>query len=372
MSRARKIVLIAASALTVLSVILLIAGIVIVQTDWFRNMVRTKIVAAVEDATGGKAEIGSFAFDWHRLRADVRDFVIHGLEPPGAAPLVRAKLVEVDLKLLSPFKGFVDIASLLIDTPQANIIVYPDGHTNIPAPKLQHSSNKTGIETIVDMAIGHFELRNASVTFGDRKSDVNVSGENFRAQLGYNPLSPRYTGEIDMSPMYLKAGREAPWKVDIKLPVTLEKDKVTLANAELTTPQSKIVVSGSMDHLSGPAHIRSRRRPVIALEEARRAGALSLPLDTNAMARRSDPCQTSPHPSTIKNPASGCTAPESISGKHRSRTSGTPNAVQFNASLAMWEKSAGCCASPPSPKVRPASAAMPHWGRITTTVSPPT
>src|SRR5581483_11715131 len=121
--------------------------------------------------TGGTAEVGSFSFDWHHLRADIHNFVVHGTEGPGVAPLLRANLIEVDLKLLSPFKGFVDIASLLVDTPQAHVIVYPDGHTNIPAPKIQKpSSNKSGLETIVDLAIGRFELRNATVLFGDRKT----------------------------------------------------------------------------------------------------------------------------------------------------------------------------------------------------------
>ncbi|MGD0359673.1 MAG: translocation/assembly module TamB, partial [Bryobacteraceae bacterium] len=155
MTRGRKIVAIAAASLAGLAVIVFIAGILIVQTNWFRNMVRGKIVAAVEDATGGKVDIASFNFDWRHLRAEVRGFVVHGLEPPTAAPLLRADLVEIDLKLLSPLRGFVDLAYLLVDTPQANLIVYADGHTNMPAPKVAPKSNgKTGVESIVDLAIG--------------------------------------------------------------------------------------------------------------------------------------------------------------------------------------------------------------------------
>src|ERR1035441_10301968 len=52
--------------------------------------------------TGGRAEIGSFTFDWTHLRAQIRNFVVHGLEPADAAPLLRADLLQVDLKLLSP------------------------------------------------------------------------------------------------------------------------------------------------------------------------------------------------------------------------------------------------------------------------------
>lgn len=280
MSRGRKIAAIIGGSLAGLIVIVVIGGIVIVQTDWFRNMVRAKIVSAVEEATGGKVEIGSFSFDWHHLRAQVRNFVIHGLEPANAAPLLRADLLQVDLKLLSPFKGFVDIGYLLVDTPQANVIVYPDGHTNIPAPKVQpKSSDKTGVETIVDLAIGHFDLRNGSFTFAERKSELNASGANLRAQFGYNPLKPSYTGELDISPLHARLAANAPVDVDVKLPLTMEKDKISLANAQIATPESKLVISGAMDHLLAP-HTSAHLNAQIALDEVKRIAGLTMPLDT--------------------------------------------------------------------------------------------
>ncbi len=280
MSRRRRIAAIVGGSLAGLIAIAIIAGIVIVRTDWFRNMVRTKIVSAVEDATGGRVEIASFAFDWHRLRAQVRGFVIHGLEPADAAPLLRANLVQVDLKLLSPFRGFVDIAYLLVDTPQGNVIVYPDGHTNVPAPKVQaKSSNKTAFETIVNLAIGRFDLRNGSFVFAHREWHLSASGGNLRAQFGYNALHPSYTGELDISPLHLREGLNAPVDVDVKLPVTMEKDKIALANAQLATPQSKIAISGAMEHLIAP-RTSARVNAQIALDEARRVAGLNIALDT--------------------------------------------------------------------------------------------
>ncbi len=223
--------------------------------------------------------IGSFAFEWTHLRAQVRDFTIHGLEPAGSQPLFHANLVQVDLKLLSPFHGFVDIAYLLLDTPQARVLVFPDGSTNIPAPKIKaKSSNKSGLETIVDLAIGHFDLRNGSLAFGDRKTQMNATGANFRAQLGYNALNPSYKGEIDISPLILQTAGNAPLDVNLKLPVAAFKDRLELTGAEVSTPQSHIVVSGAMDHLVDPrvsAHLNAQ----VAVEEARRAAGLKMPLD---------------------------------------------------------------------------------------------
>jgi translocation and assembly module TamB len=280
MTRRRKILSVIAASLFGLIAVVFVAGIVIVRTDWFRNMVRDKIVTAVEDATGGKVGISSFHFDWTHLRAQVRDFVIHGLEPANAAPLFRANLVQIDLKLTSPFHGFVDLAYLLVDTPQAHVIVYADGRTNIPAPKIQPKSNgKSGVETIVDLAIGRFDLRNGSILFGDRKTNLGASGAGLRAQLTYSMVKASYSGEIDVSPLHIQSGGNPPLDVDVRLPLTMEKDKITLADAQLRTANSQVLLSGSMSHLIDPrvsAHVNAK----VALDEAKRALGLTLPLDT--------------------------------------------------------------------------------------------
>lgn len=274
MSRGKRIALWVGGGLAGLIVVLFVAGIAIVRTDWFRNMVREQIVAAVESGTGGRAEIGSFTFDWTHLRAQIRNFVVHGLEPADAAPLLRADLVQVDLKLLSPFRGFVDIAYLLLEKPQANVIVYPDGHTNVPSPKVPGKGDKTALKTVVDLAVGKFDLRDGTLKFAERKSALNMSGENLRAELSFNMVTSRYTGEVDISPLYVNALR-----VDVKLPVTLEKDRIGFAGATLRTPKSEVTITGAMEHLAAPrtnAHVVAR----VAIDEVAQLVALGIPLDT--------------------------------------------------------------------------------------------
>src|SRR5690349_9515013 len=230
MSRPKKIALIVLGGLSGLLLLAVVAGLVVIQTQWFRDTVRQKIVAAVEDSTGGRAEIGSFAFDWHHLRAQIHNFVLHGSEPANVPPLFTAKLVQVDLKLTSPFGKIVDIAYLLADTPQANVIVYPDGTTNVPAPKIPHHSDKTGLETIVELAIGKFDLRNGSIIFSERKTSMDAHGENLRAELSYNMLDPSYKGYFAMDRLLASQGANAPVRMRINIPVVLRKDKVEVSN----------------------------------------------------------------------------------------------------------------------------------------------
>src|ERR1019366_1345902 len=262
MSRPKRVALWVGGGLAALIVVVFLAGIATVRTGWFRNMVREKIVAAVETGTGGRAEIGSFTFDWTHLRPQIRNFTAHGVEPADAATLLHTDLLQVDLKLLSPFRGFVGISYLLVERPRANVIVYPDGHTNVPSPKVASKSDKSALETVVDLAVGKFDLRRGTLKFAGRQSELNLSGENLHAVLGFNPVSSRYLGEVDIS-----------------LPVTLEKDRIGLTNALLRTPKSQATITGAMDHLAAPsttAHVVAR----LAIDEVKQLAALGIPLDT--------------------------------------------------------------------------------------------
>jgi translocation and assembly module TamB len=339
MSRGRKIAYIVGGSLAGLILLVIVAGIVIVQTQWFRDFVRAKIVSAVEEATGGTVELRSFSFAWTHLRVDVNDFIIHGLEPAGAAPLFRAKHVQVDLKLLSPFRGFIDIAYLLVDTPEANVMVFADGKTNIPAPKIQKKPSETSpLETIVNLKIGRFDLVNANVVFADQPAAINASGQNLRAHLTYNTLHPSYSGDIDITPLILKSGHNAPVNANVKLPLTMEKDKITLTNAQVETPRSKVVISAEMDHMNAP-HTSAHINASVALDEAERVANLSLPLDLRAGPQylTADVTAATDDKSVQIQSARVTLGASDIEAKGTLKQQNQPGSVQFNANFALNE-----------------------------------
>src|SRR5580700_4480362 len=84
-----------------LFLVVVLAGVAVVRTGWFRNYVREKIVSTVEDDTGGKVDMRTFDFDWRGLQAEVTGFVIHGTEPAGEAPLFVAPDIVLRLSLFS-------------------------------------------------------------------------------------------------------------------------------------------------------------------------------------------------------------------------------------------------------------------------------
>ena len=282
MSRRNRILLTVAGSLAALVVVLVVAVILVLQSAWFSNYVREKIIAVTEESTGGVAELGSFQFDWTHLTVRIRNFVLHGTEPKTAAPLARIALLELHLKLLSSFKRMVDLQYLGIEQPQVNLIVFPDGKTNIPEPKVKKSSsNSNPLETVVNLAVGQFKIENGLLQYAQQRSAFNARGENLHVLLNYNTLNPSYTGNVRIDPLLVTSGTNAPLNVHVNLPVAIEKDAVRLTNATLNTAQSQVLVNASLQNMNNP-QIAATLNTTISLPEMQKS--FDLPIDTAAKA----------------------------------------------------------------------------------------
>ncbi len=280
MSRPKKILAIVGASLVGLILVLIIGTMVIVQTPWFSNFVREKIIASVEESTGGNVELGSFHFDpWH-LTVTIRNFVLHGTEPKTADPLARVDLLEIHLKLFSGIKHTVDLAYIGIQKPQIDLIVFPDGKTNIPQPKVQSkSSSGNGLETIIDLKIGQFQIQNGLIEYLQQKTAFSGRGENLRALLNYNVVTPSYQGNLSIDPLIFTEGQRPPLNVHVNLPIAIEKDAVRLANASFKTDASTIAVNASLQQMNAPV-IDAKVNANVSLPEVQRS--FDVPIDSSA------------------------------------------------------------------------------------------
>src|SRR5581483_10297170 len=155
MSR-KRIAVITAGSLAGLAVLTVIAAVLVLRSSWFYEKVRAGMIATIEDSTGGRVELRGYHFDWRQLRIEVNDFVLHGAEPAGKPPLFRAASVTAALKIVSLVRRDVDIQSLDIREPRVYLIISPDGHTNIPEPRVKPRNAQTPVAALLNLAIGRF------------------------------------------------------------------------------------------------------------------------------------------------------------------------------------------------------------------------
>ena len=280
MTRRAKVWTWAGALAGVFLIVLAVVSILVVKSSWFENYVRGKIISTTEEATGGKVDIGSFQFDWRHLRATVEDFVLHGTEPPSDAPLFAAKRIELRLKLLAGWRHAVDLEYLGIDRPSAHVIVLSSGRTNIPGPKVAQQSNKPPLETVVDLAIHHFEIMNGSASFEQRVigltgRGLTGRGQDLQVQLLYRAAPAGYRGDIKIGALQMTSGGGQPLNASVDLPVEIGNDRIAVDNAGFTTRDSQIRLTASITHIAQPvidAHLIAH----VSLAEVQRTAALAM------------------------------------------------------------------------------------------------
>src|SRR5882724_6531391 len=82
----------------VVCLVFFLFGVWYTTTAQFHNWLRNHVVAALQDATGGRVELAQFHMIPFRLRFEGRDLTIHGTEV-GAMPLGHADTVVAELRL---------------------------------------------------------------------------------------------------------------------------------------------------------------------------------------------------------------------------------------------------------------------------------
>ncbi len=224
-----------------------IGGVLALRSEWFRERLRERIVEEVESASGGRAELRSFEFDWSQLRAELRGFVLHGTEPAGASPLFRAESIAVGLRVVSALKRDIDIESLVVARPEVNLSIAADGRTNLPRPK--KASDRDAVAEILKLAIGEFELKEGAVTVAERRFPLDVRGRGFRARVTYEAGAPRYRGEAAAGELSVELPGARSVRAAAAVAGTLERDRVELTRVDLASGKSRLGFSGAIESL---------------------------------------------------------------------------------------------------------------------------
>jgi len=253
------------------------AAVIVLQSGWFREQVRARLVSAVETATGGRVAIGALAFDWRRRRVEIRDFTLHGTEPAGRPPLLHADSIAIGLKIVSILKRAVDIAYLDVAAPHVYLTVDSDGRTNIPEPKVKRRKGPDTVETIMQLAIGRFGLeRGVFEVESHGSTPFDVRGRNLNVALAYETVARDYRGSLAVRPLEIQLGGRVPAPVDLSATVTMAAKRIGIVAANLATGGSRLDIVGGIENLASPRGRFQYNARVAAQDVARFADATGL------------------------------------------------------------------------------------------------
>jgi translocation and assembly module TamB len=242
---------------------LVVAGLMFyASTPYFANVVRQKVVTVLEDATGGRVEIQSLHWNLRHLSVEVDGLTIHGLEARGELPYAYVDRLYARAKILSFVDARLGLDFLEVDRPAIHLIIYPDGHTNQPAPKAKPSSNGPAVQTIFDLQARRVEVHNGVALVNDRSVPFQMAANDLGVVITYAPATKHYLGEISCSDINARKGESAVLRSKLELSVDAAPDAVDIKSLHFSTGKTNLQASGSLTHFAQPHWKLSADGPV--------------------------------------------------------------------------------------------------------------
>ncbi len=236
----------------------------------FENMVRKRMVAWLEQSTGGRVEIASFHWRLLHLEADAGGLVIHGTEDPGDAPYAQIERVQVRLSILGFWSPSLRLRDLDVSRPAFHFIVYNDGSTNQPHPRKTRKQGKGAMDTIFDAQAGHlsieqgvlhYENRAAAFDFQNRYALLDLDAHDVSLRMSYAPPSAgkpeSYRIEAGATDLNLLRGKTQQVHGFLQATLDLERNGAYLRTLRLTSRAKGVKdrtldISGSLEDFAHP------------------------------------------------------------------------------------------------------------------------
>jgi translocation and assembly module TamB len=230
-------------------------------TGDFQQRVAKKVVAILEDSTGGRVELSSIRFNLRHLAVEADGLIIHGLEGPGEAPYLSADKIQLRIQIFnflqhvagSGLASHVSLSYLRVDRPQFHLIIDKDGKTNQPTPKHPSTSTTPLSDTLLDLKAKQVEVANGVALINDRAIPFDLAARDLDAEVHYISKGDLYGSTIDIADLRTKMAKQPEAESKLHLQVELGRDQLSLKKLDLHTGSNSILSgSGSLTHFAQP------------------------------------------------------------------------------------------------------------------------
>jgi translocation and assembly module TamB len=229
---------------------LFVAALWYLASPQFREYARQRLVTQLEDITGGRVEIGSFEWKLSRLEFDVRNVTIHGLEGPNEIPYAHADRLLIRAKVLSLLEREIGLRLLQVERPVVHLIVYPDGHTNQPAPKVISRHEGASAQRVFELTVNHVEVIDGQFIVNEQRMPLYFAVNDLQAGMVY--VRNRYEGQLKLGKLNVKYARFLPANASAGFEFRLSQNELEFPAFHLVTAKSKMDGSGKLTNFSQP------------------------------------------------------------------------------------------------------------------------
>ncbi|HZB87028.1 MAG TPA: hypothetical protein VE291_00050, partial [Terracidiphilus sp.] len=173
----------------VLLAVIAVAGYAWLNSASFESLVRRRLAAQLEQATGGRVEIGSFHWRLMDLEASLGGLVIHGREAANEAPYARVDEMHVRVSILNVLSPRILLRELVIRRPELHLIIYADGTTNQPRPKRASTNGRQMLNTLFDLKAGQVAVEQGLLDYDNRAAQFDAQNRHLPLDFAARDVS---------------------------------------------------------------------------------------------------------------------------------------------------------------------------------------
>jgi translocation and assembly module TamB len=222
------------------------------NSDSFRQLVRKKVVAQLEQMTGGKVELQSLDCKWISMHCEARRLTIHGLEAPSEPPYLHAQSFTLGVRIVSLLSRKIALSNVNVDGLLVHIIIYPDGSTNQPEPKKQATGQGTSPEQLFDLGINHLEISNGTLLLNQEQIPFALTGDRLSAAMSYSPAEKGYDANVSVSLSSARWRNLAVHHGDIDMQLLLRNTEANIRSLRIASEHSMLQGSGTLSNYNHP------------------------------------------------------------------------------------------------------------------------
>jgi translocation and assembly module TamB len=224
-------------------------------TDSFQALVRRRLVAELERVTGGRVDLGGIHTVPFRFQVEIRDLTIHGHESASEVPYAHVDRLVARIKLISTLEAEFGFSSLVLDRPVVHVVLYPDGTSNQPAPKLKGTSTRTSIEQLFSLSISQLEVRRGELLWNDQTTPFDFIANDVSADLSHSLLHGQYEGNLLLGKIDTRFENFRPVAWMAEAHFILKEDGIEVRSLKATSGRSRLQASGRLVDFRQPSVI---------------------------------------------------------------------------------------------------------------------
>jgi outer membrane protein assembly complex protein YaeT len=219
----------------------------LLHTEWAKKAALTRLREGLR-AQNIVLEGGRLEYDLFGLSASLRDIKLRSLQEPNLPPIAVLETASVSLNWTALTSLSLDIDSATLAGANLHVVIEKDGRTNVPqSPEAADSSEPR------EWLVRKLVAEDASLLVEDRQHDVSVALKPWTLTMTGSPSTRQHELALTTSQPgeVIYQGRRLP-VTSLAANATLEKDALRIARALLSSGESRVELSGRLDHFGKP------------------------------------------------------------------------------------------------------------------------